>query len=63
MVTGQDRMGLLLDMGRHLRDYYERAEAEVNRWRSLSTTERILRSLLQRLLPALRHPSMWMSYR
>lgn len=27
MVTGQDRMGLLLDMGRHLRDYYERAEA------------------------------------
>ena len=27
MVTGKDRLGLLMDMGRHLRDYYERAEA------------------------------------
>ena len=27
MVTGKDRMGLLMDLGRHLRDYYERAEA------------------------------------
>lgn len=25
-VTGKDRMGILLDQGRHLRDYYERAE-------------------------------------
>jgi 2,5-furandicarboxylate decarboxylase 1 len=28
MVTGKDRLGLLLDIGRHLRDYYERAEAK-----------------------------------
>ena len=27
MVSGKDRLGLLMDMGRHLRDYYERAEA------------------------------------
>lgn len=27
MVTGKDRLGLLMDTGRHLRDYYERAEA------------------------------------
>ena len=27
MVTGPDRMGLLMDVGRHLRDYYERAQA------------------------------------
>lgn len=27
MVTGPDRLGLLMDAGRHLRDYYERAEA------------------------------------
>lgn len=27
MITAKDRMGLLLDMGRHLRNYYERAEA------------------------------------
>ena len=27
MVTGRDRLAFLLDMGRHLRDYYERAEA------------------------------------
>ena len=27
MVTGKDRLGLLMDVGRHLRDYYERAEA------------------------------------
>lgn len=27
MVTGKNRLGLLMDMGRHLRDYYERAEA------------------------------------
>jgi len=27
MVTGKDRLGLLMDMGRHLRNYYERAEA------------------------------------
>ena len=27
MVTGRDRLGLLMDAGRHLRDYYERAEA------------------------------------
>lgn len=27
MVTDKDRMGILMDMGRHLRDYYERAEA------------------------------------
>ena len=27
MVTGRDRLTFLLDMGRHLRDYYERAEA------------------------------------
>lgn len=27
MVTGENRMGILMDMGRHLRDYYERAEA------------------------------------
>ena len=27
MVTGKSRMGLLMDLGRHLRDYYERAEA------------------------------------
>ena len=27
MVTGKNRMGILMDMGRHLRDYYERAEA------------------------------------
>lgn len=27
MVAGKDRMGILMDMGRHLRDYYERAEA------------------------------------
>lgn len=26
MVTGKNRLGLLLDIGRHLRDYYERAE-------------------------------------
>lgn len=35
MVTGKDRLGLLMDMGRHLRDYYERAEA---RGRSLEIT-------------------------
>jgi 2,5-furandicarboxylate decarboxylase 1 len=28
MVTGPDRLGLLMDAGRHLRDYYERAEAK-----------------------------------
>lgn len=27
MVTGPDRLGCLMDIGRHLRDYYERAEA------------------------------------
>lgn len=27
MVTGKDCLGLLMDTGRHLRDYYERAEA------------------------------------
>lgn len=27
MITGKDRLGLLMDVGRHLRDYYERAEA------------------------------------
>lgn len=27
MVSGKNRLGLLLDIGRHLRDYYERAEA------------------------------------
>ncbi|MCQ2444382.1 MAG: UbiD family decarboxylase [Mailhella sp.] len=27
MVTGKNRLGLLMDVGRHLRDYYERAEA------------------------------------
>lgn len=27
MVTGRDRMTCLMDMGRHLRDYYERAQA------------------------------------
>lgn len=27
MVTGKNRLGLLMDTGRHLRDYYERAEA------------------------------------
>lgn len=27
MVSGPDRLGLLMDVGRHLRDYYERAEA------------------------------------
>ncbi|MBQ4652205.1 MAG: UbiD family decarboxylase, partial [Oscillospiraceae bacterium] len=27
MVSGKNRMGILMDMGRHLRDYYERAEA------------------------------------
>lgn len=27
MVTGKRRLGILMDMGRHLRDYYERAEA------------------------------------
>ena len=27
MVTGKDRLGLLMDVGRHLRNYYERAEA------------------------------------
>lgn len=27
MVSGKDRMGILMDMGRHLRDYYERCEA------------------------------------
>lgn len=26
-ITGKDRLGILLDQGRHLRDYYERAEA------------------------------------
>lgn len=28
MVTGKNRMGILMDYGRHLRDYYERAEAK-----------------------------------
>ena len=28
MVTGKNRLGLLMDVGRHLRDYYERAEAK-----------------------------------
>ncbi|MDR1709843.1 MAG: UbiD family decarboxylase, partial [Candidatus Accumulibacter sp.] len=28
MVRGKDKLGLLMDMGRHLRDYYERAEAK-----------------------------------
>jgi 2,5-furandicarboxylate decarboxylase 1 len=28
MVSGPDRLGLLMDAGRHLRDYYERAEAK-----------------------------------
>jgi 2,5-furandicarboxylate decarboxylase 1 len=28
MVTGKDRLGLLMDAGRHLRNYYERAEAK-----------------------------------
>ncbi len=28
MLTGPDRLGLLMDIGRHLRDYYERAEAK-----------------------------------
>ena len=28
MVTGKDRLGLLMDMGRHLRNYYESAEAK-----------------------------------
>jgi 2,5-furandicarboxylate decarboxylase 1 len=28
MVTGKDRLGLLMDVGRHLRDYYERSEAK-----------------------------------
>ncbi|GHU33506.1 hypothetical protein AGMMS50256_25550 [Betaproteobacteria bacterium] len=27
MITGKDKLGLLMDYGRHLRDYYERAEA------------------------------------
>ncbi len=27
MVSGPDRLGLLMDVGRHLRNYYERAEA------------------------------------
>lgn len=27
MVTGKDRLGMLMDYGRHIRDYYERAEA------------------------------------
>ncbi|MDR0576795.1 MAG: UbiD family decarboxylase [Candidatus Accumulibacter sp.] len=27
MVKGKDRLGLLMDIGRHLRDYHERAEA------------------------------------
>ena len=27
MVSGKNRIGILMDMGRHLRDYYERAEA------------------------------------
>lgn len=27
MVSGKNRLGLLMDVGRHLRDYYERAEA------------------------------------
>ncbi len=26
MITGKNRMGMLMDVGRHLRDYYERAE-------------------------------------
>ena len=28
MVSGPDRLGILMDVGRHLRDYYERAEAK-----------------------------------
>lgn len=28
MVTGKNRFGILMDYGRHLRDYYERAEAK-----------------------------------
>ena len=28
MVTGKNRLGLLMDVGRHLRDYYERVEAK-----------------------------------
>lgn len=28
MVTGKNRMGILMDIGRHLRDYYERAEKQ-----------------------------------
>lgn len=28
MVAGKNRLGLLMDVGRHLRDYYERAEAK-----------------------------------
>lgn len=28
MVSGPDRLGILMDIGRHLRDYYERAEAK-----------------------------------
>ena len=28
MVTGKNRLGLLMDVGRHLRSYYERAEAK-----------------------------------
>jgi 2,5-furandicarboxylate decarboxylase 1 len=28
MVAGERRLGMLLDVGRHLRDYYERAEAK-----------------------------------
>ena len=28
MVTDKNRMGMLMDVGRHLRDYYERAEAK-----------------------------------
>lgn len=27
MISGKNRMGILMDVGRHLRDYYERAEA------------------------------------
>ena len=29
MVTGPNRLGLLMDVGRHLRDYYERADAQL----------------------------------
>lgn len=61
MVTGKNRMGILMDMGRHLRDYYERAEARGVPLEITINNGAHPAYFVAATTPALRLPWMWMS--